>query len=197
MKKYLYTTMAIGLVTLCSCSKTETAADGFEFPEVTVENGEINVAIDSSEPAPSWNYKRRLEQFDMQAPAGKEGRVVANGDVVKIKYQMRQWKTGAVIDESGSYPVEVVAGKTPDEQAEILASLDAVILTTVPKFLAEAVVGAEVGECHQVVFSKGMVDLPDMYDSEDGYVLVAHVEDAYTTAEYKEILAQRFAQNNN
>ncbi len=198
MIKYIYAIIAVavigaGVFILTNKKSAETAADGFEFPEVTKVGDDYQVNIDSSQPAPEWSYNRRLEEFDIEAPAGKEGRVVKHGEVVKLKFKMIQWSTGEVVDSSGSYPVEIAAGMNESEQADLLTSLNQSVIITVPKYLSESVVGAEAGNCQQIVFSANMIDLPDMFNSKDGYVLITHIENVYTPEEFKKIVAERLA----
>ena len=92
-----------------------------------------------------------------------DGPAVTEGDWVLLGWEMAAWSTEEVVESTtddfgGPVPVQLGSGRIP-------VALDA------------AVTDQTVGSRLQVVFERGMVDLPPVFDADDAYVLEVEIVD--------------------
>lgn len=127
-------------------------ANDFAFPELGEANGEVSVNATAT-PPPSFSARRTIS-------AGS-GSVIEFGDPVVLRYTMHSWTTGELVESSDdrSDPLTVRAGMSAG----------------VPEFLTKSLPGRNLGDTIQVVFEKGMHDLPEYLDRDDAYVVVVEL----------------------
>lgn len=129
------------------------ALDGndFTFPAVTDANGTTSVSPQG--PVPNFSARRTLT-------AGT-GQTIAFGDPVVLRYTMHAWSTGELVESSDDFvdPVVIRAGFTGNS----------------PEYLSKSLLGRRIGERVQVVLRAGTEDLPNGFDTNNAYVVVAEL----------------------
>lgn len=137
------------------------SGDDYSFPAVVEdESGTLTMVI-GDEQLPNHSDRRQLSKGD--------GLEAALGDKVRIHYDMFSWATGKLIESTRHF----------EEQALEITLGD----HTVPNVLQNALLNRTEGSRMQVVFEKGLTDLPQYMNQHDGYVLVVDIEEVVSTEE--------------
>lgn len=128
---------------------TELVSNNFTFPDVSEIDGDVQVIIPSGS-EPEFSVSRILKNG--------QGNLIGFGDPVVLKYKMYSWSSGKLVENTNliEEPVTARAG----------------LIGSVPQFLSKALLGRRIGDQLQVVFARGMEDLPEYLDKDDAYVLV-------------------------
>lgn len=161
-KKQIITSIALSatlVLSACGGSSGDSGSSSepvftsdFEFPAVTeTANGlAIQTPVGA---APDFSARRSLTKGS--------GSAIEFGDPVVLNYNMYSWTTGELVDSTD----------TLDDPLTILAG----VTNGVPDYLTKSLLGRQIGETIQVVFERGMADLPGYLDSDDAYVLVVNL----------------------
>jgi len=141
---------------ITSATKAETAitarsGQGFSFPAIDMQNGQIQMTIPGGE-LPKFPARRTVSEGT--------GPIIEFGDPVTLKYDMFAWSNGELVESSSLFEeAHTVKGGVSDE-------------FPIPAYLAKSLLGRNLGDTIQVVLPAGTTDLPAYLDQEDAYVLV-------------------------
>ena len=124
-------------------------SNDFTFPAVTDAATGNGIEMPAGA-APEFSARRTLSKGT--------GSPIEFGDPVVLQYDMYSWSTGELIESTD----------TLDEPLTIRAG----VTNGVPEYLTKSLLGRQVGDKMQVVFERGMEDLPDYLDNSDAYVLI-------------------------
>ncbi len=147
-----------GASIVTSATKTFGGTDqrdgGFEFPEITMMNGEVHMAIPAGS-TPKFAARRTV--------GSGNGQIIGFGDPVILKYDMFKWSTGELVESSAEFAEShtILAGN-PDNYP-------------VPDYLAKSFLGRKNGDTVQVVLPAGSDDLPIYLDPNDAYIVLVEV----------------------
>lgn len=127
-------------------------ANDFKFPAVANVNGNYSVTIPGG-PAPTFSARRTIEKGN--------GSIIEFGDTVVLNYSMFSWSTGELIESSDTLdePIAVRAGITEG----------------IPQYMTKSLLGRSLGDKLQIIFERGMEDLPVYLDPNDAYVVVVEL----------------------
>ncbi len=132
-----------------SVATTPLVSNDFRFPTVTQSANQIRVDIPEGA-LPEFSARRTINNGT--------GTTLEFGDPVVLKYEMYSWSTGEMVETSADL--------------EEAFTVRAGVADGVPEFLAESLLGRNIGDRVEIVFKAGLEDLPTYLDNSDAYVLV-------------------------
>ena len=124
-------------------------SNNFTFPDVSEIDGDVQITTPSGS-APEISASRLLKSG--------QGNLIGFGDPVVLKYKMFSWSSAEMLEDTDDF----------EEPSTVRAGL----IGSVPQFLSQSLLGRRIGDQLQIVFAKGMEDLPEYLDKNDAYVLV-------------------------
>ncbi len=125
---------------------------GFQFPQAG-DTSATSIQAQGTGNLPGFSAR--------QAVSKGTGSDINFGDPVQLRYKMYSWSTGELVEDSDNF----------DEALTVRAGM----AEAVPAFLSQSLVGRNVGDRIQVVFEKGMKDLPSYFDANDAYVVYVDI----------------------